>query len=360
MGTRELGGLFVAALLFGGALGCDGQLASRREDGGSTRDGGALDTGTPLDARTPDDGGTTPTDAGDDAAAPPVDAFSSGTDDALVTNAPLPRGFGCTAATTTTITMQNTGTTTWSGDLGYALVAVDAADPLAHGVTRAALAPGEAVAPGETHDFAVRLDATGVPAGAHDTAWRMSAGTPFGATASSTIQVYACETITPADFDLASVQIVGSPDVRGFARTSTITALSFQPDTWHIDHTARGTWPPIVIAPDGTTQEATVWVILRIGGTWYATGGERLRPAQADKSLSQPSQLGPDWLYDPGRWGVMAGYVPSPGDLTGFMVVAGSTRSDDNVMVMERTGVVLVPFPADGVTTSYPPFAWAE
>lgn len=360
MGNRGLSCVALAAALFFGVIGCDGQLASRREDGGAIRDAGTLDATRPSDAFAPGDDATTLGDVGLDAASPPVDALSAGTDDAIVVNSPLPRGFGCTAATTTTITMQNSGTTTWSGDLGYALVAVDPADPLAHGVVRAALAPGETVAPGEVHDFAVRLDATGVAAGTHETGWRMASGAAFGATASSTIQVYACETITPADFDLGAVQILGSPDVRGFARTSTITALSFQPDTWHIDHTLRGTWPPIVIAPDGTTQEATVWVILRIGGTWYATGGERLRPGQADKSLSQPSQLGPDWLYDPGRWGVMAGYVPSPGDLTGFMVVAGSTRSDDHVMVMERTGVVLVPFPADGVTTSYPPFAWAD
>jgi hypothetical protein len=185
----------------------------------------------------------------------------------------------------------------------------------------------------------------------------------FGATVSGDVTVYACETITPADFDLAAVNIVGSPDVRGFARTSSITSIAFHPSaaSWHIDHTLRGTWPPIVIDPtDGTTQEATIWIFFRIGGAWYATGGERLRPSQTDKGIPNPSQLGPDWLYDAGRWGIMAGYVPSPGDLVGFMVVAGSTRADDTVMVMERTGVVLIAFPADDVESSFPPFAWTE
>jgi hypothetical protein len=56
----------------------------------------------------------------------------------------------------------------------------------------------------------------------------------------------------------------------------------------------------------------------------------------------------------------MTGYVPPPGQLVGFMVVAGSTRSDDHVIVRERTGVVLVPFPADDVSTEFPPFAWTE
>lgn len=169
-----------------------------------------------------------------------------------------------------------------------------------------------------------------------------------------------CDTARVEDFDLGAVTIVSSPDVRGFAVTSRVSSLAFAPGTITIDHSLRGTWPPVVIADDGTTQEATIWVFFHIGGQWYATGGERLRPDQTTKALENPSVIGRDWLYDPGRWGVMTGYVPSPGDLVGFMVVAGSTRSDDHVIVRERTGVVLVPFPADGVATSYPPFAWEE
>ena len=56
----------------------------------------------------------------------------------------------------------------------------------------------------------------------------------------------------------------------------------------------------------------------------------------------------------------MTGYVPPPGQLVGFMVVAGSTRSDNNVAVRERSGVVLVQFPTDDRTTEFPPFAWQE
>ncbi len=42
------------------------------------------------------------------------------------------------------------------------------------------------------------------------------------------------------------------------------------------------------------------------------------------------------------------------------MVAAGSTRSDANVNVAERTGVVLFPFPARGQSASFPPFTWQE
>ncbi len=219
---------------------------------------------------------------------------------------------------------------------------------------------GETVLPGEMRDFFVSLAAPGV-AGSYLTDWRMvrePAGW-FGAVASQPVDVF-CDVAVATDFDLAAVTIVSSPDVRGFAVTSTITSLAFSPGTIHIDHTLRGTWPPVVISADGTTQEATIWVFFHIGGTWYATGGERLRPDQTDKALENPSHIGADWLYDPGRWGVMTNYVPSPGDLVGFMVVAGSTRSDDHVIVDERTGVVLVPFPADDTATMFPPFAFQE
>lgn len=164
----------------------------------------------------------------------------------------------------------------------------------------------------------------------------------------------------PGGFDLANVTIVGSPNVLGWPVTSRITSLGFSPGNIHLEHTRRGTWPPVVIAPDGTTQESTLWVFFNINGRWYGTGGERWRPFQTDKALTKASDIGPGWLYDPSRWGPMANYVPRPGELVGFMVAAGSTRSDANVAVAERSAVVLIPFPADGQRVNYPPFAWEE
>ena len=163
----------------------------------------------------------------------------------------------------------------------------------------------------------------------------------------------------PGGFDLASVTIVGSPDVRGWPITSRLTSLRFGGGQIHLDHTRRGTWPPVVIASDGTTQEATLWVFFNINGRWYGTGGERWRPGQTDKALSRPSDIGPGWLYDSNRWGPMANYVPRPGELVGFMVAAGSTRSDANIAVAERSDVVLINFPSDN-GGAFPPFAWEE
>lgn len=76
--------------------------------------------------------------------------------------------------------------------------------------------------------------------------------------------------------------------------------------------------------------------------------------------MSDPWAPGVEWLYDPNRWGPMTNYHPQPGELVGYMVAAGSTRSDANVNVAERTGVVLFPFPAHGQSASFPPFTWQE
>lgn len=295
-----------------------------------------------------------------DAPAPPPDMGPAGTDEATIVETMFPMSLGCSARTTATVRVQNTGTTTWTVGAGYALGAVDDSDPFYTSDTRVRWPAGESVAPGATREFTIPL-ASPRAAGMYTTDWRMVRDGVhwFGATTTQRVAV-SCDTTAAADFRLSDVTIVSSPDVRSFPVTSRITSLSFRPGTFHIDHERRGMWPPVQIDPDGTTQEATVWVFFHIGGRWYATGGERLRPNQTDKMLDNPSQIGPGWLYDPGRWGVMTGYVPSPGELVGFMVVAGSTRSDDHVIVRERTGVVLVPFPADDVSTEFPPFAWME
>lgn len=164
----------------------------------------------------------------------------------------------------------------------------------------------------------------------------------------------------PDGFDLAQVTVVGSPNVLSWPVTSRITALEFRPGNIHLAHTRLGQWPPVVIAADGTTQESTLWVFFRIGGKWYGTGGERWRPGQTDKALGKPSDIGPGWLYDQNRWGPMTGYVPRPGELVGFMVAAGSTRSDATIAVAERSAVMLIPFPQDGTRTAFPPAAWEE
>ncbi|MFO0599652.1 MAG: NBR1-Ig-like domain-containing protein [Myxococcaceae bacterium] len=349
-----LSGCVGSASLVGGddehALPCGGS------DAGTT-------TGTPPTQPMPDAGTPPATDAGTpptpDAGTPPApDAGPAFVDDAQQTGDSFPPSVRTSSSRTVVITVKNTGTSTWTRAGGFALAALGGGDPFTS-QTQLELGAGDQVAPGDSYDFSFAFTAPAT-AGVRRTDWKMvHAGVAFGGELSRDVDVTAPVSAPP--FDLASVTIVGSPDVRGFAVTSTLTDITFRPDNFHIDHSKRGQWPGVVINPaDGTTQEATVWVFFAINGTWYGTGGERLRPNQADKQLTNASDVGPGWLYDPNRWGPMTNYVPLPGELVGFMVVAGSTRSDNNVIVQERSNVVLIPFPADGVTASYPPFAWTE
>lgn len=294
-----------------------------------------------------------PPDAG-----PLTDAGTTLIDDATVVTSTFPSTLNCNQSVMVTVTVHNNGTSTWTKALGFYLGAVGDSDPYSPS-TRAALDDNDSVPPGGEHTFTVTLNA-GATASTGVSDWQMLRDGVhwFGGISSTSISV-ACAMAPP--FDLNQVTIEGSPDVRGFAVTSELTSLEFSPGDIHIDHTKRGQWPGVVIDPtDGTTQEATIWVFFNIGGAWYGTGGERLRPNQTDKQLDQPSSIGPGWLYDSNRWGPMTNYVPQPGELVGFMVVAGSTRSDNNVIVQERSKVVLVQFPSDGVTTTFPPFYWVE
>lgn len=162
----------------------------------------------------------------------------------------------------------------------------------------------------------------------------------------------------PGGFNLNAVRYVGgSPNISGWAITSEITSLEFGGGRIHIDHTRRGQWPSVDIG--GALQEATIFYFQNINGQWYGTGGERLRPGQTDKELGRPSDIATGWFYS-AYWSPFTNNAPRPGEVVGFAVVAGSVRADSNSPVHERTGVVLIPFPADGTSAGFPPFLWRE
>lgn len=147
--------------------------------------------------------------------------------------------------------------------------------------------------------------------------------------------------------------IHNSFDATQWPVTSTIVKLEVGNGKFVIDHTKRGQWPAVPF--ETTTQEATIWVAFNINGEWHATGGERLRPSQSEKELGHPGDIGPGWLYAKDRWGDMANYTPTKGEVIKFMVVAGDTRGYGNVAVQERTEWVDVIFdPAGFSLTSAP------
>lgn len=168
--------------------------------------------------------------------------------------------------------------------------------------------------------------------------------------------------------DLEQVEVRGAhPRVLGFSVTTAIRELTLRPGGMRVvlEEAAIAHWPVVSVGGGAApNQAATLWVFLYIGGRWFATGAERLKPEQI-LGETKPEDgtvddfIARNWLYDLNRWGPMTGYVPRAGEPVGFMVAAGSTRSDDNTPVEERSPVWVIAWPgADGQEDIVP--IWVE
>lgn len=150
------------------------------------------------------------------------------------------------------------------------------------------------------------------------------------------------------------VIVVGSDrDVFGYPEAAVLGVFNLRDGEMEIQTSGTDAWPTVRVGADDVhpAQAATLWIFLRIAGQWYATGAERLRPEQLHGGKPEGDArtlVGSDWLYDPNRWGPMAGYNPAPGEWVGVMVVAGSTRSDHQVPVQARTNVLMYRWPDEG------------
>jgi hypothetical protein len=98
---------------------------------------------------------------------------------------------------------------------------------------------------------------------------------------------------------------------------------------------------------EGENLQYTLWIVLNINGHWYASGCIQFWRG-LDRNGGPPTLYGQNWYYDPQRWGAMAGYQPSNGEMVGFFVTAGDARNNGAVTSRERSNVVLVPFPTNG------------
>lgn len=156
--------------------------------------------------------------------------------------------------------------------------------------------------------------------------------------------------------DLSTVVVVGgTPNALTLKPTARLEHFGLEPGRMSIRTSGTDGWP-VVDGPQGRDGQAgTLWILGNLGGKWYATGAERLRQYQlnGDKPVADPTQggletlVGRGWLYDAGRWGVMAGWQPAPGEVVGIFISAGSTRSDWKVDPehAERTAVWFIQWP---------------
>ena len=132
----------------------------------------------------------------DGADAPPRERASEDASELVAYSFPFT--MTCGSEATATVTMRNTGTTTWTRAGGYKLGAADDSDPLKLGDLRIWLDEDDSVPPGAEHVFEIPLKAAEV-AGPALTDWRMvhEAIAWFGPTAAATVDVVCDEVEYP-------------------------------------------------------------------------------------------------------------------------------------------------------------------
>jgi RHS repeat-associated protein len=127
---------------------------------------------------------------------------------------------------TVSVTMKNTGSTTWTADAGYALGAQNPRDNTNWGIAR--VRPGAAVPPGQAYTFAIPVTAPAV--GSYDMQWQMLQEYVrwFGATSSAPVIV------EPAGLPTEPVtyihtDVLGSPVARTDADGRLISRTRYEP-----------------------------------------------------------------------------------------------------------------------------------
>lgn len=158
--------------------------------------------------------------------------------------------------------------------------------------------------------------------------------------------------------DLHQVTVVGgSPrDVANWPATARLTALDFQSSGVAVHFTKKdgpGRWPDVVPPGWGGALQYTLWMVVNVNGRWYTAGGVEYWYGLG-RSGGAPSDFSRNWYYSPQVWGPLASHQPAVGERVGFFVTAGDARAKDVRSVVERSNVVVVPFPSNG--GAYYPF----
>jgi hypothetical protein len=181
----------------------------------------------------------------------------------------------------------------------------------------------------DAHDSAI-VDATGTTHDSSDDAGH-DAGVPYG--------------VDRLDISHATV-IYSPPDTPSWPITTAITELDLDHQGAYINFTKRNgfdSWPD---TPAGL--QYTLWIVENINGTWYASGGIPFWRGLPYNGGS-PGGYAANWFYS-SAWSPLNAHQPAVGEMVGFFVAAGNervTKDHSGTLVLERSNVVLVPFPAD-------------
>ena len=169
-------------------------------------------------------------------------------------------------------------------------------------------------------------------------------------------------TLVPRDaIDLSQATIYNSPtDLASWARTATITSFSWTPGVMRVDFDKRvgpGRWPDTPFGAPGDSLEYTLGICLNINAHWDCSA-----PIQYwyGRDIGATTDMS-NWFYAVDRWGPLVGHQPAPGEMVGIFVAQGNlrgVRDHSGSSVLERSNVLLVPFPANDTgafSITYPP-----
>lgn len=273
------------------------------------------------------------------------DAATTALDDAVIVQTTIPDAIACAESHAAIVKVRNTGSATWTRGAGYFLGASASETLVAGG--RVDLGPMDSVGPGATFDFTLPMTAPLTTGLSLQTSWRMTHDKPFGAQADHMVGI-TCDGETM----FGSAKIYNSPpDTATWPITTKITKLEIRTDGIALAFSKKdgaGRWPDVVPPGwDGPIQY-TLWIMMRVGGQWAASGIIQywygLEASGGD--VTKDNQIAKNWVYD-GRWGTLAGHQPAAGEAVGFMVTAGNARGvpDASQSIRERSDMVVVPFP---------------
>lgn len=154
--------------------------------------------------------------------------------------------------------------------------------------------------------------------------------------------------------NLDQAQIVNAPDVRSWAKTATITQMSFNEGQTRVEFTKKdgpSRWPDVTPAGWTGPLQYTLWLFVKVDGQWVGSAfiqfwhGRSGSGSANDPDL--PSLYDQHWYYSP-RWRPINGHgAIHAGEQIGFMVTSGNQR--DSVgpnSVAERSNTVTL-FAAD-------------
>ena len=172
--------------------------------------------------------------------------------------------------------------------------------------------------------------------------WRVQASDPANAI---TTAFSAASPFTVQLFSIAQATIWNNPgDFQSWAETARITSIDFTDGAMLVDFDRRdgpGRWPDVGFGSG--SLEYTLGMCVNIKGSWHCSATIQFWYGRDLGASGLPSEVGINWWYDQ-RWGALIGYQPSCGETVGMYVAAGNLRDSGNVILKERSNIVLMPF----------------